>query len=152
MYCFGAADSSPAFISSPLKQFNSTGPAVSLQVVPAEFALLAEKAKDLNFLSRFCGSPDRKTRKGFDLGKVDSTHGKVQSKVDATISQQGILTAEPDALLSAGAIKVSSGSLSGVTRGRVIPNLPYNENFEDGFRFSIRVPIKYPFHILLYLG
>ena len=68
--------------------------------------------------------------------------------MDATISQQGILTAEPDALLSAGAIKVSSGSLSGVARGRVIPNLPYNENFEDGFSFqhtsSDQISFSYP--------
>ncbi|MEC8044531.1 MAG: PQQ-binding-like beta-propeller repeat protein [Verrucomicrobiota bacterium] len=149
LYCFGAADSSPAFISSPLKQFNSTGPAVSLQVVPAEFALLAGKSERFEVFSLdSAGRRIEKLEKGLTWEKWVPPTAKVQSKVDATISQQGILTAEPDALLSAGAIKVSSGSLSGVTRGRVIPNLPYNENFEDGFAFqhtsSDQISFSYP--------
>ena len=149
LYCFGAADSSPAFISSPLKQFNSTGPAVSLQVVPAEFSLLAGKSERFEVFSLdSAGRRIEKLEKDLTWEKWIPPTAKVQSKVDATISQQGILTAEADALLSAGAIKVSSGSLSGVARGRVIPNLPYNENFEDGFSFqhtsSDQISFSYP--------
>ena len=48
-------------------------------------------------------------------------------------SGTGSLTALPSAKLSAGAIKVSYDGLSAVTQGRILPALPYEENFEDGY-------------------
>ena len=59
----------------------------------------------------------------------------MKSKLDA-ILEQGVLRADQNASLSAGALKVSYGNLSGVTRGRVLPNLPYKEDFEEGYTFS----------------
>ena len=73
---------------------------------------------------------------------------KVKSEVDATISEDGLLVAKMDASLSAGALQVTSGKLTGITRGRVIPSLPYSENFEDGFDLSNtssdQIPFSYP--------
>ena len=73
---------------------------------------------------------------------------KVKSEVDATISEDGLLVAKMDALLSAGALQVTRGKLTGITRGRVIPSLPYSENFEDGFDLSNtssdQIPFSYP--------
>jgi hypothetical protein len=60
----------------------------------------------------------------------------VQSKVDAEITSNGILVAEKNAKLSAGALRVSSGKLFGVSRGRVLQDLPYEENFEEGFSLT----------------
>ena len=55
--------------------------------------------------------------------------------MDAEI-EDGVLVADINASLSAGALKVSNGSLFGVTRGRILPSLPYSEDFENGFEFS----------------
>ena len=55
------------------------------------------------------------------------------TKVDAEISNDGILSAAADAKLSAGALRVTDGKVSGTTRGRILQDLPYAENFENGF-------------------
>ena len=52
---------------------------------------------------------------------MDSTYCKGKSEVDATISEDGLLVAKMGASLSAGALQVTSGKLTGITRGRVIP-------------------------------
>jgi hypothetical protein len=61
---------------------------------------------------------------------------KVQSVVDAEISENGILVAKTGAKLSAGALRVSKGGLYGVTRGRILQDLPYEVNFENGFELK----------------
>jgi hypothetical protein len=73
---------------------------------------------------------------------------KVKVKVDAEISNDGILSAGADAKLSAGALRVSAGKISGVTRGRILQDLPYAENFEEGYVFdqtsSDNIAFSYP--------
>jgi hypothetical protein len=50
--------------------------------------------------------------------------------------------------LSAGALKVTNGNLFGVSRGRILPSLPYSEDFEEGFEFnhtsSDNIAFSYP--------
>ena len=53
--------------------------------------------------------------------------------VDAEIDESGKLVADMGAKLSAGALRVSKGGLHGVTRGRILQDLPYEVNFEQGF-------------------
>ena len=73
---------------------------------------------------------------------------KVKSEVDAYISNNGILSAERNAKLSAGALRVKVGDLYGVTRGRVLQDLPYEENFEQNFKLvhesSDGIQFSYP--------
>ena len=115
----------------------STSKAVSLQVVPAEFSLKA--GTNLKFDVFTLDAQGRRIKKledGMSWKKWIPPTAKVKSKVDATISEEGVLVAKMDASLSAGALQVTSGKLTGITRGRVIPSLPYSENFEDGFELS----------------
>jgi outer membrane protein assembly factor BamB len=56
---------------------------------------------------------------------------KVKTEMDAEFNENGVLVAGPDAAMSAGAFKGSSGEISGVTRGRILPNLPFTEDFES---------------------
>ena len=60
---------------------------------------------------------------------------KVKAELDGNLSSTGpgILSALPDAKLSAGAIRVSYDGISAVARGRILPALPYEENFESGY-------------------
>ena len=44
--------------------------------------------------------------------------------------------------LSAGALRVKVGDHYGVTRGRVLQDLPYEENFEGEFLLSIKARME----------
>ena len=146
LYCFGSNKVAPAFISHQSEKELSSQKAVSLQVIPAEFALksgdsLAFKVFSLNEN----GQRIAEIEEGLSWAKWIPPTAKVQSKVDAEIRPNGILIAEKDATLSAGAIRVSKGDLHGVTRGRILQDLPYEENFEEGFSLTQKSSDQIPF-------
>jgi outer membrane protein assembly factor BamB len=154
LYCFGSPDPAPAFVAQPqesTKHFaaSTDGDIVTLQVVPAEFILQAGEKIHLEVygLDKF-GKRIKKIDKGLTWRKWIPPTAKVKSKVDADISAEGILSAEMNASLSAGALQVSSGGFTGIARGRVLPNLPYYEDFENGFEFdntsSDNISFSYP--------
>jgi hypothetical protein len=137
LYCFGSDKVAPAFISQPIESLPSERDPVSLQVIPAEFALksgssLAFKVYSLDETGRRI----EELKDGLTWEKWIPPTAKVQSKVDAEITSNGILVAEKNAKLSAGALRVSNGNLYGVSRGRVLQDLPYEENFEEGFSLT----------------
>ena len=81
---------------------------------------------------------------GVDWKKFIPPTAKVRTEMDADFVG-GALTAKGDAKASAGAFKGTAGELSGVIRGRVLPDLPYAEDFEgfdvaeakpDGTKFA----------------
>ena len=155
LHCFGSSDPAPAFVAKPEKELTnlstvpSIGPAVSLQVVPAEFCLKAGADQKFDvFTIDAEGRRIEKIQDGLDWQKWIPPTAKVKSEVDAEINNQGILSAKMDASLSAGALQVSRGTLSGITRGRVLPNLPYSEDFEKGFEYihtsSDDIAFSYP--------
>ena len=149
LYCFGSKSPAPPFVVKPKEEFKhilidppSKDSAVSLQVVPAEFGLKA--GNKLTFDVFTLDSNGKRIAKingsGSDTNNLNwekwiPPTAKVKSKVDAEI-EDGVLVADINASLSAGALKVSNGSLFGVTRGRILPSLPYSEDFENGFEFS----------------
>ena len=137
LYCFGSNRVAPAFISQPVESLPSERDPVSLQIIPAEFALksgssLAFKVYSLDETGRRI----EELKDGLTWEKWIPPTAKVQSKVDAEITSNGILIAEKNAKLSAGALRVSKGNLFGVSRGRVLQDLPYEENFEQGFSLT----------------
>ncbi|MBT3636480.1 MAG: PQQ-binding-like beta-propeller repeat protein [Opitutae bacterium] len=140
LYCFGSSQPAPAFVAKPQEELKHllTGPpigsAVSLQVVPAEFALKSgtSQAFKVYALDR-TGRRIEEVKEGLAWEKWIPPTAKVQSMVDAEIDETGILVADMGAKLSAGALRVSKGGLYGVTRGRVLQDLPYEVNFEQGF-------------------
>ena len=120
-----------------MERHSSERDPVSLQIIPAEFALksgssLAFKVYTLDETGRRI----EEIKDGLTWEKWIPPTAKVQSKVDAEITSNGILVAEKNAKLSAGALRVSNGNLYGVSRGRVLQDLPYEENFEEGFSLT----------------
>ena len=146
LYCFGSDQVAPAFVSQQTVTPSSNTQAVSLQVVPAEFSL-----KSGNSLAFKVFSLDKNGRRieevkeGLSWEKWIPPTAKVQSEVDAEISSDGILVAEQDARLSAGALRVSKEGISGITRGRILQDLPYLENFEEGFSLTQKSSDDIPF-------
>jgi hypothetical protein len=107
------------------------GPAVALQAMPQEFTLFPGKSQTFSLRGV--------DAKGFTTGPVTDAKwesfipptAKVRATLDATINEKGELTAGPDAKVSGGAFKATSGSVSAVVRGRVLKGLPITENFEN---------------------
>ncbi len=102
--------------TKPLK----AGSMTRIQVEPAEVVLApGQKAKF--------------TVKGFDdkgrpIGTVDA--GFIVKGLEGQITDGGVFTAR-GTRIQGGTVEATSGSLSGVARVRVVPPLPYHENFES---------------------
>ena len=124
-------------MARPPLQEKGDGKAVSLQVVPAEFALKSGKKQTFKVYSLDrVGRRIEEITEGLSWEKWIPPTAKVKSYVDAEISDMGVLVADADAKLSAGALRVTKNGLFGVTRGRIIQDLPYSENFEEGYELS----------------
>ncbi len=134
LYCFGQPGNNPGLPrESQAEAWPNPGPAAQLQVIPSE-ALLAPG-----------GSAGLRVRsldaKGFvvseqvdpKLVKWDAyipATARVKSMMLATI-RDGVLTADATPLPSAGAFVAESNGLKGYFRGRVLPSLPFKEDFES---------------------
>ena len=153
LYCFGSNKTSPAFISHKKDQTLASNYAFSLQVVPAEFSIKSGSALSFKVYSlNKNGKRIEEVKEGLTWEKWIPPTAKVQSVVDAEITSNGILVASKNAKLSAGALRVSNGKLFGITRGRVLQDLPYSENFESGFTLSKKVLTKFHFHMHHFRG
>ena len=155
LYCFGTGKTAPAFISHKKDQNLSSNVPFSLQVVPAEFSIKSGSALPFKVYSlNKNGKRIEEVKEGLTWEKWIPPTAKVQSVVDAEITSNGILVASKNAKLSAGALRVSNGKLFGITRGRVLQDLPYSENFETGFNLSQESSdqISYSYAPLSWLG
>jgi outer membrane protein assembly factor BamB len=80
---------------------------------------------------------------------------KVQAKLDAAFSGPLTLTASAQAKPSAGMFEVTVGAAKGYLRGRILPNLPFKEDFES---YAIVVPhatetgVKFAYPPLPWIG
>ena len=136
MYCFGKKTNPKPFRLEESPQRITSGKIASLQVVPSEFWLSA--GKQIKFRVFGLDSKGQRVKQlgdGLSWEKWIPPTAKVQAELDGNLSAvgAGILTTSADAKLSAGALKVSYDDLSAVTRGRIIPALPYHEDFENGY-------------------
>ncbi len=137
LYCFGSNKIAPAFITQKVTESFNDDKIVSLQVVPAEFSLKSGDSLSFRvFGLNKNGIRVSEIKEGLEWEKWIPPTAKVQSKVDASVTASGVLLASRDAKLSAGALRVKYEDVYGVTRGRIIPDLPYSENFEQGYELS----------------
>ena len=134
LFCFGSAAPAPAFVAQPSQVEAGKGAAKSLQVIPAEFTLRSGQSQIFSvFTLDSKGNRIAQIKEGMTWEKWIPPVAKVKSKVDAYISDNGVLTAEKKAQLSAGALRVKYRDFFGFTRGRILQELPYTEDFETNF-------------------
>ena len=149
LYCFGSDAKATDFVPTKSKPSSASGKAVALQVVPAEFAVKSGTSQSFKVYSfDATGRRIAEVKEGLTWEKWIPPTAKVKVKVDAEISNDGVLTAAADAKLSAGALRVTNGKVYGVTRGRILQDLPYKEDFEKGFSFDFNstdgIPFSFP--------
>jgi len=158
LFCFGWDQSvKPYKPKLPQPLANTVGEIVSLQVVPSEFSLLAGKKIDFRVfgLDR-AGRRVKQLGDGLSWEKWIPPTAKVRAELDGKLSENGpgTLFASEDAKLSAGAIRASYGDLHGVSRGRILPALPYVEDFQFNYELKHKASdgISFSFPPLPWLG
>ncbi|MEM7145948.1 MAG: PQQ-binding-like beta-propeller repeat protein [Verrucomicrobiota bacterium] len=131
LYCFDMDVADVVFGEAPEEEALVAGEAVALRPVPSD--VLLTPGSEATF------RVDMIDEAGVVVGEAEDVEwktfipptAKVKTEMDATFSEAGVLVAGPDAKMSAGAFKGKSGELEGVTRGRILPNLPMSEDFES---------------------
>ena len=126
LYCLGvqgaSASTSSQVVSGSAGLNMSTGAPVSIQVVPTE--VLAQPGDNLQF----------EVRPFTDDGIRAMHGGKVEWSINGllgVIDENGKLTLESSAIGQAGTVSAKIGDLQNSARVRIIPPLPWQEDFES---------------------
>jgi len=133
LYCFGTKGDNPGVPPEPAaEKWPAPGPKAQLQIIPAEVLLkpgekiaLRVRALDAN------GFTVEESPKPIAWEPFIPPTAKVKSTMKAAVNDAGQLVAAPDPVPSAGMLQASLGDLHGYLRGRILPNLPLKEDFEE---------------------
>ena len=126
LYCFGAAERGDRVLQASIRaqpDVSELGPAVRLQVIPADFVL--RRGDSLRFRVR----------------SLDALGAVVEEEVTGVtwgdgglglaIADDGSLEIPSDGALGTGVVTASAGALSGSARARVLPVPPLRQDFES---------------------
>lgn len=135
LYCWGKRGDNPGLkpveIREPTPQ---PGPARALQIIPAEVTL--RPGQSATFRARkidahgFVVEPVADVKSLQWRSYIPPT-ARVRATMNASFDAEGRLVAASATTPSAGAFEASLGELKGYIRGRVLPYLPLNEDFES---------------------
>lgn len=109
----------------------SVGPVTQLQVIPSEVILRPGQKQSFRLRGLDANGHFVKELTGGQWKKFIPPTARVRSEMDAEFNDKGELVAPPTAKLSAGSWEVTVDGLKGYMRGRVLPGLPYTEDFES---------------------
>lgn len=139
LYCWGSKGDNPGLPKAAVAEKPPTpGSAKSLQIIPAEVTLRpGEKA---TFRARKIDAngfvvEELQDVKSLKWASYIPPTARVKSTMKASFNDKGEMVAAADKVPSAGAFEASLGDLKGYMRGRVLPYLPLQEDFE-GFTLS----------------
>ena len=127
LYCIGTPESlAAAANASPsppadTAEAGEAGPAVRAQIVPAE--TWAAPGEEIRFRVFGVDALGRRA----PLPGASFALGGIQGSVDAN----GEFRTAPDSVMQAGTVTATVGDLSSTARVRVVPPLPYREDFEN---------------------
>jgi outer membrane protein assembly factor BamB len=132
LYCFGKKGNSKG-LPKPVTEesYPKPGPTVALQVIPAEVAL--RPGAKATFTVRGIDAKGFPTKtydpKTVKFERFIPPTARVKSEMDSSFTPAGELVAGK--AVSAGAFRATVDGVSGTFRGRVLPALPYKEDFES---------------------
>jgi hypothetical protein len=131
LYCFGKKSGSP--VAVPAEPNPKVGPPVALQIIPDE--VLLHPGYTARFTVRGIDA------NGYPTGTYDPAKVKwekyipptarVKSEMNIEFTPQGEMVAAAAPVASAGAFKASINGLEGVGRGRILPGIPFKEDFSS---------------------
>jgi len=132
LHCFGpkasAASVPPSVAFQP--EPAATGPVTQIQVVPAEFALIAGQSQSFKVWGLdAAGRRVREVTSEATWAKFIPPTALVKAEVDGELAGATLRTT-PTARLSAGQLQAKWNNLTSVTRGRVVAGPGHRETFE----------------------
>lgn len=138
LYCFGKKGNS-GLPPAPVESKPAVGKPVALQIVPAEFLL--HPGEKVSFTARGIDANGFVTG-SYDIKKAQWTKyipptAKVRAEMSAHSTPAGEIEADAANTPSAGAWEATIDGLKGYCRGRVLPGIPFKEDFE---KFDVSVP------------
>ena len=121
LYCIGkkSGAAAPAPHEQP-EASNSNAPVAYAQVIPTEVIL--KPGESVQFHVRTFDAQGRFLSEGQANWSLDALRGDVQG---------GKFTAASDSVAQAGLVKATVGQVTGAARVRIIPPLPWSENFDS---------------------
>ena len=132
LYAFKLGQTAITATEVPAPVIPEAGEATALQIVPDD--VLLRQGETQEFRVR------KVDANGFVAGEADPSSlewasfipptAKVKAKMDAAF-EEGKLVVPEKASNSAGAFMATGDGLKGIVRGRVLPSLPYTEDFES---------------------
>ena len=136
LYCFGKAGGQrPAGMLPGAAAKPADSKAVALQIVPGDVLLKPGQTIKLtvNTVDQYGNVLETSLPAKFE--KYIPPTAKVKTSMNASVSDNAI-TADSDNVGSAGAWMVTRGGLKGILRGRVLPKIPYTQDFEN-FKLTV---------------
>ncbi len=118
-YCFGTKSDTTTSAASAHHSSSQEEPATSMLVVPTELVLKPGENVQLN--------AHLFDRHGRPVGTEPVSWSVEQ--MGGSVGEDGLYTAPSEGAAQAGQVKASFGEISGAARVRVIPSLPWNEDF-----------------------
>ena len=135
LYCWGTKGDNPGCATPPdEKPWPAAGAATQIQVIPSE--VLLHPGQKSGFRVRSLDANGLTVQESIPVKEVKwASYVPPTAKVKATLrgafDADGELQAAPGPVPSAGAFEASVGDLKGYIRGRVMPNAPTHEDFEE---------------------
>ncbi len=157
LYCFGRRGNNPGVPAPVVEPWPKPGPTTSLQISPAEVML--RPGQKVLFTIRGIDANGLPTET-FDCTKAKWVHfipptARVRSEMTGEFNSQGELVAADAQAPSAGAFQCDINGLKGTIRGRVLPSLPFKEDFEkfNPTEASVEDPnVKFAYPPLPWIG
>jgi outer membrane protein assembly factor BamB len=134
IYCFGKKGNNPGLPPElAADQWPAPGPAAQLQVIPSEVLLRPGQAA--SFRIRSLDANGFAVEENVDAQRIKWASyipptARVRATMKGSFNAEGKLVAATDAVPSAGAFEAALGNLKGYIRGRVLPYLPIQQDFE----------------------
>ncbi len=120
LYCIGKKASTVRELPFSTRDVPSDGPVAYVQVVPTELTL--KPGDNVQFHARAFDAQGRFIREEQANWSLDGLRGEVQG---------GKFNAGSDNAAQAGTVKATVGQVTGAARVRIIPPLPWSENFDQ---------------------
>lgn len=142
LYCWGKRGDSPGHAHWPKpEKYPRAGSTARLQLIPSDVLLAPGEKADFRVR--------RLDANGFTVGESSSSTldsfdsfipptAKVKTRMNARF-EAGVLRADEEPVPSAGAFKAKLGDATGIVRGRVLPSVPFREDFES-FKLTEKQP------------
>jgi outer membrane protein assembly factor BamB len=122
VYCIGKKSTAALPVYHQATESTPASATVAhVQVVPTELVL--KPGESVQFRARLFDKQGRFIREEKAAWSLEQLKG--------TVAESGQFTAAADALAQAGSVKATVGEVSGTARVRVIPPLPWSENFDS---------------------